>query len=161
MVSLSYRTVMWLIPDALFLIMVIVANVAIVLAFVQTNVVVDAAEASIIDQRLRFSPNGYAKQDDVTGRTYPGTVSIIKLEEGFEESVVFAKPVMSGKAVALVEDFPFDPGYFNEKKYDEWRVHAIASQVVRGKGFTTFTTSSGVVVETFPGRLDNVVLMPR
>jgi len=160
MVSLSYKTIMWLIPDALFLIFVLVANTGLVIAFVATTVDVSEAEANIAMHRLYFSPNGISEYDAEAGieRVYSGKVDPARFKDSqIENALKYENIVMATRLSADTEK-----AYLNRDKYEqEWAIFAVIAEETGGGGAVPYPEARYIVFDGKPSKLETVVLMPR
>ena len=167
MVSLSFRTIMWLIPDALFLIFVMVANIGIVLAFIVSTVDVSEAEANIAIHRLHFSPNGISEYDATTGRVYTGKISSANFnDERIESALSYENIVMASRLKAdtstKLSPVPAANAYLNRDKYEkEWVIFALVEGEIGGKGIVPYPEARQVVFDNKVAKLETIVLMPR
>ena len=172
MASLSYKTIMWIIPDALFLIIVLVSIMGVILAFVVTTVDVRESEANIAVHRLHFAPDGFSEYDGRTGRTYHGMMDSSRLNDRTAEDVlaynkeriVFAAKFWINSTSEIPGSRePYREAYLNREKYTrEWVIFALAGE----RGLQGETTSSyrNVRQVVFNGKslwFTSSVLMPK
>ena len=162
MVSLSFKAIMWLIPDALFLIVVLVANTGIIIAFIITTVDVSEAEANIALERLYFSPNGFSERDDDLQRVYSGKIDSANFDtKKVEDSLIYHNIVMASRS-RVFEGAVKKDAYLNHDKYEkEWAVFAVISDDVGGGGIVPYPVLKQVSYDNKPAKIEQVVLMPR
>lgn len=134
------------IPQLIFLIAVLFAFVILVKTLIITTVDVREIDASILVERMLFSPNGISYHDDSINRVYPG---IINLEKFKEISMKTNKDFILGEDVTSILDTdvisygPDNPpiiaaeliltqegrediiAFYNKKWYDRWAPKAL------------------------------------
>ncbi|MAG16101.1 hypothetical protein CMO88_03500 [Candidatus Woesearchaeota archaeon] len=153
---------MWLVPDALFLIVVLVANTGIIIAFIVTTVDVSEAEANIALERLYFSPTGFSERDDDLQRVYSGKIDSANFDTTKTEDVLnYKNTVMSARLRAIEEETVKKDAYLKKKKYDTWAVFAVISDDVGGRGIEHYPVLKQVSYDNKPVKIEQVVLMPR
>ena len=171
MVSLSYKTIMWIIPDSLFLIMVLVTIAGVILSFVVTTVDVREGEANIGVHRLHFSPNGFSERDDATGRIYHGVMDYEKLkDETIEDAlvynkvrIVFAAKFWINSTSQVQGSHEYQEAYLNGEKYRREWVHfaRAGEQGVRGDTTSSYRNVRQVVFKDRSLWFTSSVLMPK
>jgi hypothetical protein len=165
MVSLSFKTLMWIVPDAMFLIFMLLANAGIVLAFVFTSVDVLQPEAVLAMHRIHFSPNGLSEYDDDLQRVYPGKLDSKRFEEieRIDRMLAYENTVMAAKLNAKdLDETTVNTAYLKENKYEkEWIIPAIALRSIKGfAGVRSYTEARHIVLDGKASKLESVVLIP-
>ena len=97
--TLSEKTIMWLVPNAIFLIIVLLANTGVILSFTATNVDVKETEAIISTERLHYSPNGISTTDTETGRVYTGVIETENFKNERIENTIAYKEGMAAARI--------------------------------------------------------------
>ena len=163
--GIAYKTIMWLVPDALFLIAVLAVNVGIVLAFIVTAVNVTETEGVLAMHRLHFSPNGISVMDDDTSRVYPGLIDSGKfINSRLDDLHLYDKPVMTQRlAMFDMQDGDLqNEAFMDQERHRDWVIIARATALgVEGKGISTFSERRIVTYNGEPVHLETYVLMPR
>ena len=170
MTSLSYKTIMWILPDAIFLIVVLVTIVGVIASFAVTKVDVKDGEANIAIHRLYFSPNSFSEYDGQIRRFYHGRINTAKInDERVESALSYGNAVMAAR-FNFESPSAFDgtgvtekTAYINREKYQtEWIVFAqLAEAGVRGKTVNSYREYRYVSSEGRSLPLGTVVLMPK
>ena len=158
--GLGYKTIMWLIPDALFLMVIIVANVGVVQAFVVSTVDVSEAEANLALHRLHFSQNGISETDIM--RVYTGKLDPDRFTDDMIENALDYENVVMAIKLNLIntDETSVRPVYLNQDKYEkEWVKFVIGR--ISGKGFNSYFETKYVTFGDNTSKLESVVLMPR
>ncbi|MBI2137441.1 hypothetical protein HYU12_02895 [Candidatus Woesearchaeota archaeon] len=171
--TLSEKTIMWLVPNAVFLIIVLLANTGVILAFTATNVDVKETEAIISTERLHYSPNGISKADTETGRVYTGLISAENFKnDRIENTLAYEEGLAAARIKADTNGIEskdiackaagISCAYLYEDKYEkEWVVLALASEKIGGKGISAYPEQRTAIFENKAARLETVVLMPK
>ena len=172
MASLSYKTIMWILPDAIFLIVVLVSIAGVITSFAVTKVDVKDGEANIAIHRLYFSPNSFSEYDEKIGRFYHGRIDATKInDETVESALSYGNVVMAARfnfespleftGTGVTEKTA--SAYINREKYQtEWIVFAmLAEEGVRGKTVNSYREYRYVSSKGRSLPLGTVVLMPK
>ena len=172
MASLSYKTIMWVLPDALFLIFVLVSIMGVVMAFIVTSLDVREGESNIAVHRLYLSPNGFSSEDVEIGRLYPGIIKTEKVEDSKIQNAL----AYGDERVVIAGNFKIEPSsdipgagtyrkeaYLHREKYQkEWIVFAqLAEDGVQGKTIDSYREFRYVVVQGRSMPLGSIVLRPK
>ena len=171
MVSLSYKTIMWILPDMLFLIAVLVTIVGVIMGFIITNLDVREGEANIAIHRLHFSPNGFSEYDTITKRLYPGMMDFSKLDTpriesalGYDKNrIVMASKFWVRSTSGIPGTRGYGEAYLNKDKYEnEWVVFAqLGERGVQGKTTSSYREVRQIVFKDRSLWLSSSMLMPK
>ena len=129
------------IPQLIFLIAVLFAFVILVKTLIITTVDVREIDASILVERMLFSPNGISYHDDSINRVYPGIINLEKFKEismktnkdfilgGDVTSILDTDvisygpdnpPIIAAELILIQEGREDIIAFYNKKWYDRW-----------------------------------------
>ena len=162
--TISFEMLMW-IPRLIYLIIVIIATMGLIFAFIVTNVNVGDVESHILMQRLQFSPEGIVKYDPVTQRVYPGVVDDGKITPNNLKSALDGGEKELAARFVLIDlpETELEPVYLHKETYEDWQPIAIVvgqNDKISGTGRKFPYAEVRYVYSDSPSKLETVVILP-